>query len=77
MLSPAFYAHIMSGILILYIFTIIYISYSDISRLNPYKTIVLLLLFSIIISLHGLSHLGLEYVYNYNPILNYFTLSQK
>jgi hypothetical protein len=71
LLSPAFYADIMSGVLILYIFTIIYISYSDIVRLTPYKNIIVLLLFSIIINLHGFSHLGLEYVYNYNPIHYY------
>ena len=32
--------------------------------------IVLSLLFSLAIGIHGLSHLGAEYIYGYNPIRN-------
>lgn len=35
---------------------------------DPYQTIVLLLLFSMALGLHGLSHLGLEMAYRYDPL---------
>ena len=48
--------------------------YSQIRKLDPYRTLVLTLLFSIAIGLHGVSHLGLEKQYSYNPIY-YFGLA--
>ena len=42
--------------------------YTKISNLEPYKLIILTLFFSIGFGIHGLSHLGLEKIYNYNPI---------
>lgn len=65
---PSFYAHIMNGLLILISFIILYKNYSKIKVLEPYKLIVLTLVFSIAIGIHGLSHLGLEKNYNYNPM---------
>jgi hypothetical protein len=43
-------------------------NYSKISNLEPYKLISLTLLFSLTVGIHGLSHLGLETKYNYNPM---------
>ena len=42
--------------------------YSQLRKLDPYRTVVLLLLCSIAIGLHGVSHLGLEKQYDYNPM---------
>lgn len=42
--------------------------YSQIRKMDPYRTLVLTLLFSIAIGLHGVSHLGLEKQYGYNPV---------
>lgn len=42
--------------------------YSKIILKDPYQTIVLLLLFSIAVGVHGLSHLGLEVAYRYDPL---------
>jgi hypothetical protein len=68
-LTPSFYAHILNSVLIVVALVILYKNYSKISRLEPYKLLVIILLFTLVISVHGLSHLGLERVYGFNPIL--------
>ena len=67
-LIPSFYAHVINGILIFIAIIVLYKNYSKISRLEPYKLIILILIFSIGIGLHGLSHQGLEKNYNFNPL---------
>jgi hypothetical protein len=69
-LTPSFYAHIINGLLLFISLIIFYKNYNKISNLEPYKLILLTLFFSIGIGVHGLSHLGLEKNYNYNPIAN-------
>jgi len=66
--NPSFYAHIINGLLLLFAIIILCTNYSKISKVEPYKIIILILLFSISIGIHGLSHLGLEKEYNYNPL---------
>ena len=68
-LAPSFYAHIINGLLMLFAFMLLYKNYSTISKLEPYKLIVLTLIVSICVGVHGLSHLGLETIYNYNPLI--------
>jgi hypothetical protein len=65
---PSFYAHIMNGLLLLISFILLCRNYPKIKVLEPYKLIGLTLVFSIAIGIHGLSHLGLEKNYNYNPM---------
>jgi hypothetical protein len=65
---PSIYAHILNGVLMLIAFVMFYKNYSKISNLEPYKLISLTLLFSLTVGIHGLSHLGLESKYNYNPM---------
>lgn len=67
-LAPSFYAHIINGLLMLTAFILLYNNYSKISKLEPYKLILLTLIFSICVGVHGLSHLGLESIYNFNPL---------
>jgi hypothetical protein len=67
-LVPSYYAHIINGLLLLFAFYLAYKNYSKIINLEPYSKIILLLLFSICVGIHGLSHLGLERNYQYNPI---------
>lgn len=64
---PSIYAHTFSGgiLLVGILYCILYNS-RIISR-NPYELLVLILLFSIAIGIHGISHVGLESVYSYNP----------
>ena len=63
---PSFYAHIINGLILLFAFVLLYINYSKITKLEPYNIIILTLIFSISIGIHGLSHLGLEKVYNFH-----------
>ena len=66
--TPSFYAHILNGLLLFIAFILLYKNYSKIIHLEPYKLISLTLFSSIAIGIHGLSHLGLEKGYGYNPI---------
>ncbi len=63
--TPAFYAHVMSGLLLFGAFVVLYLNFSSIGN---YQKILLLILLSIGVGVHGLSHLGLEYVYGFNPL---------
>ena len=66
--APSFYAHVFNAILLLMALVLLYSNFSKIRILEPYKLIILTLLFSLTIGVHGLSHLGMESVYGYNPI---------
>jgi hypothetical protein len=65
---PSLYAHIINGILLLVAFICLFKNYSSIKNMEKYKVITLILLFSIAVGVHGLSHLGLEKGYGYNPL---------
>lgn len=67
-LLPSFYAHIINGILLLVAFIILLQNYRSIINVDKYKLILLILLVSIATGIHGLSHLGLEKNYGYNPL---------
>lgn len=67
--SPSLYAHVINAILLLTAVILLFSNYSKIIQLNPYKKIILVVLFSIMIGVHGLSHLGLESTYGYNPMI--------
>jgi hypothetical protein len=71
-LTPSFYGHVANGILVFAAVIYLYCNYNTIKSVDYYKKLILIILFSIAIGIHSLSHLGLEYVYNYNPISNYF-----
>jgi len=73
---PSIYAHIMNGILLLISVILIYRNYSAISRLAASEKVKLVLLFSLAVGLHGLSHLGLEYIYKFNPLKTAMTISK-
>lgn len=68
--SPSLYAHIINGILLLTAVVLLFTNYSQIQKIELYKKIQLTLLFSLVIGVHGLSHLGLETVYGYNPFIS-------
>jgi hypothetical protein len=68
-LAPSFYAHIINGLFLLIAFILLLKNYPKLVNLEPYKKIILALFFSISIGIHGLSHLGLETNYNYNPLM--------
>ena len=66
MYIPSFYAHTLSGgLLFASILDLAFCSSKIFSR-EPYQILILILLLSIATGIHGLSHIGLESVYNYN-----------
>jgi len=66
MLAPSIMAHALNGLLMLAAVIVAYINISVLRRLEPFKIVMILLVFSIAIGIHGLSHLGLESVYGLN-----------
>jgi hypothetical protein len=67
-LLPSFYAHIINGLLLLVAFIILLQNYNSFKSMDKYRVITLVLLFSIAVGVHGISHLGLEKIYGYNPL---------
>jgi len=67
---PSFYLHQLNAFFIFIAFFLLFINYSVIKKSNPYQLVVLSLLISLALGIHGISHLGAEYVYGYNPIRN-------
>ena len=66
--KPSIAAHAFNGILLLVALLLVGLNFSKVKLMDPFRLIVLTLLFAIAVSIHGLSHLGLEYVYHFNPI---------
>jgi len=64
----SFYALAFTGFLLLIIFITIVKNFTQIKNQTPTSLITLLALITIALGIHGLLHLGLEYVYNYNPL---------
>jgi hypothetical protein len=67
---PSFYLHQMNAFLIMISLFLLFTNYSKIKKIEPFQSVILSLLFSLAVGVHGLSHLGAEYIYGYNPIRN-------
>lgn len=67
-LSLSFYAHLANIMFVVLAVFFVLSNYSYLENMTPEKKIYLLLLFSIAAGVHGLSHIGLESIYSYNPI---------
>lgn len=67
LLTPSLYAHALNGLFLLFAF-ILLLQYRSRKNGDYYKMLIIYLLFSIAIGIHGLSHFGLEIVYGYNPL---------
>lgn len=68
MCVPSLIAHVIGAFVLLIAIVVFFNNYKQITFGKPYNTVVVLLLFSGVLTLHGISHLGLETVYNYNPL---------
>jgi hypothetical protein len=66
--KPSYYALVLNGLVILIILILTIKNYKKIQTEDIYKIILLLILFNILIGVHGLLHVSLERTYNYNPI---------
>ena len=60
-------AHALNGLLVFAAVVVAYMNFRVLYKLDPYKKILILLVFSVAIGIHALSHLGLETVYGLNP----------
>ena len=60
LLVPSFYAHILNGTLTAFAIILILANLNAVKNMNTFNMLVILLLASIAIGIHGLSHQGLE-----------------
>ena len=74
---PSIIAHTLNGAFFLVAVILSLVYYKTLTNLDSYRFILLILAFGIIVGIHGLSHLGLEYVYGYNPWLAQQTRAQQ
>ena len=67
--APSMMAHALNGLLMFAALVIAYMNFRVLYKLDPYKKVMILLVFSVAIGIHALSHLGLESVYGLNPFI--------
>ena len=67
--APSFLAHIGNALFLLLAAFLFFKNYALINNTNGLMLVALALLASIAIGIHGLSHLGLEQTYRYNPLI--------
>lgn len=65
---PSIMTHTLNGGLLLLGGLLIAMNFSFIRRLPALQLITLVLILSIAVGVHGLSHAGLESAYGYNPL---------
>jgi hypothetical protein len=58
----------LNGMLMFVAVLFTFLFFSKLNALDVYHKLILILLFSIAVGLHGISHLGLEREYGFNPI---------
>lgn len=75
--APSFYIHIITWILIILAVALILKDFSTIKSRESYDIILLLLVFIQVLTIHGITHLGLENIYNYNPLTALFKKEQE
>jgi hypothetical protein len=71
LLIPSFYAHVLNALFLLSALIVVIYNFSKISKLDAYAMTKLFLMASIAVGVHGLSHQGLEKIYDYNPMINF------
>ena len=64
---PSILAHIAGGIVLVFSVIVLIVYFPKILSLDVYRILILIMVFSIAISVHGISHLGLEKEYEYSP----------
>jgi len=65
---PSVMTHMLNGGLLMVALILAALNYRVISRLPVLQMITLVLILSIAVGVHGLSHAGLESAYGYNPM---------
>lgn len=64
---PSIITHTLNGFFLILSFLFVIINFSKLQNLDTYRMLVLILLFSLVLGVHGISHLGLEREYRYSP----------
>lgn len=64
--KPSFWANGIQGLLILVLLIVMCMWWNDIK--NKYEKIIIISLLALVIGVHGLLHLGLEKIYDWNPL---------
>jgi predicted permease len=67
-ISPAFIALLITGLLILSVLIILIKNYKEVSRIDTMELLSFMCIMSITIGSHGLLHLGLEDSHGFNPL---------
>ena len=65
---PSILAHMMNGMLLFASVVFVIAYFPKLYALDAYRKLILLLLFTTALGLHGISHLLLEKEYHYNPL---------
>ena len=65
MYPPSILSHMLNGLFMLLSFLFVIIYFSKLQGLDAYRMLVLILLFSLVLGVHGISHLGLEREYGF------------
>lgn len=65
--APSFNSLVVTGLAMLLALVIFFKHRKSFLDMDHYKQIKLLFMFTIAIGIHGLLHLGVESVYNFNP----------
>ena len=74
MIAPSMMAHALNGLLMFSAVVVAYMNFCVLWRVDPYKKVMILLVFSVAIGIHGISHLGLEKGYGFNPLKIIYSL---
>lgn len=67
LVAPSFNSLVVTGLAMLLALVVFAKNHRSFLQMDHYKQIKLLFMFSIAIGIHGLLHLGLETIYNFNP----------
>lgn len=68
--KPSYYALLITGILCFIVIVMCFNNFSQLKNQSSEKSITIITLIGILIGIHGLLHLGLEAIYNFNPMEN-------
>lgn len=66
--KPSYYGLVFTGFISLIVIILFIQNYRVIKQLSADKLITIISLVGIVVGVHSLLHLGLESVYNFNPI---------
>lgn len=65
MITPSIIAHIINGFVLFAAFVYGAVNFNKLQQADTYRIFLILLVLSLAVGIHGLSHLGMEQVYGY------------